>query len=586
MRGFLHFAVVKLALLLLVFSQPASAVALQNGVPVTGLAGATGTTLHYSFEVPAGATGLSFQIYGGSGDADLYVKYGSAPTTSSYDCRPYIGGNNETCSMPPTAGTWYVMVRAFTSISNVSLVASFTVSLAPVANAGPDQTVAEGTTVLFNGTGSYDPEAQPLTYQWTQAAGFPVTLINPTSATPSFVAPTGLTQHEVLMFQLVVNDGITSSAPDLVDIRVLANPPVNQPPTVSNACVNTSRGVSTGGFVNAVDPDDVSLTYALASGGTAGLSDGKKGNVTINSVTGEFTYAPCSTSGTPSCVPASSGAGFQGMDRITFRVTDPLGQSSTGIVSILIGGAVRIMPLGDSITEGITASTGCTGSCPLGPLRIGYRKKLYDDLEALSPSYAVRMVGSRLNGESAGLAAPNNAQEGHPGWCAGPNGANSAYCSFIVSPENVPRNLADNVTGWLNANQPDIILLHAGTNSFTTSASDMDTLLDAIDAWQAANYPVTVFLARILQEVTGTTPTQTAQFNNTVAAMVAARPNNRVITVNQQTDAGFNYVIGDDMGDAIHPNQTGYNKMATKWLTDMTNPANVGPKFIGLPSCP
>src|SRR4030065_399180 len=79
MGGFLHFAVVKLALLLLVFSQPASAVALQNGVPVTGLAGATGTTLHYSFEVPAGATGLSFQIYGGSGDADLYGQYGPPP---------------------------------------------------------------------------------------------------------------------------------------------------------------------------------------------------------------------------------------------------------------------------------------------------------------------------------------------------------------------------------------------------------------------------------------------------------------------------------------------------------------------------
>jgi len=68
--------------------------------------------------------------------------------------------------------------------------------------------------------------------------------------------------------------------------------------------------------------------------------------------------------------------------------------------------------------------------------------------------------------------------------------------------------------------------------------------------------------------------------------MVAARPNNRVITVNQQTGAGIIYSVGIDMGDDIHPNQTGYNKMATKWFSDMTNPANIGPKFIGLPSCP
>ena len=111
---------------------------LTNGVPVTGLAASTGATLNYTFVVPAGATSLTFQISGGSGDADLYVKYGSAPTTSSYDCRPYVTGNNETCAMPSaTAGTWYVMVRAYSSFSNVSLVATYT--------------TGGGTTALQNG---------------------------------------------------------------------------------------------------------------------------------------------------------------------------------------------------------------------------------------------------------------------------------------------------------------------------------------------------------------------------------------------------------------------------------------------------
>ncbi|HST28505.1 MAG TPA: PKD domain-containing protein, partial [Rudaea sp.] len=55
---------------------------LQNGVAVTGLSAATGGQLSYTMVVPAGATGLSFSISGGTGDADMYVKFGSAPTLS------------------------------------------------------------------------------------------------------------------------------------------------------------------------------------------------------------------------------------------------------------------------------------------------------------------------------------------------------------------------------------------------------------------------------------------------------------------------------------------------------------------------
>jgi len=99
---------------------------LENGVAETGLSGNSGDEIHYSLEVPAGASNLSFQISGGSGDADLYVRFGSAPTTSSYDCRPYLNGNSETCNISNVqAGTYYVMVRAYNSFSGVSLVGSF-----------------------------------------------------------------------------------------------------------------------------------------------------------------------------------------------------------------------------------------------------------------------------------------------------------------------------------------------------------------------------------------------------------------------------------------------------------------------------
>ena len=99
---------------------------LQNGVAVSNLSGAAGAELRYTMNVPAGASNLQFQISGGSGDADLYVRFGSAPTTSTYDCRPYLNGNNETCSIPaPQAGTYHVMLRGYTSFSGVTLRGSY-----------------------------------------------------------------------------------------------------------------------------------------------------------------------------------------------------------------------------------------------------------------------------------------------------------------------------------------------------------------------------------------------------------------------------------------------------------------------------
>ncbi len=101
---------------------------LQNGVPVTGLAATTGNSITYTMSVPAGASNLVFQISGGTGDADLYVRFGSPPGTSSgtYDCRPYLNGNNETCTFAsPSAGTWYVTLRAYSTFSGVTLRGSY-----------------------------------------------------------------------------------------------------------------------------------------------------------------------------------------------------------------------------------------------------------------------------------------------------------------------------------------------------------------------------------------------------------------------------------------------------------------------------
>ena len=90
---------------------------------------------------------------------------------------------------------------------------------APTASAGPDQTVAQGVLVQLDGTGSTDPEASLLTYQWTQTAGPAVVLSDAASAMPSFTAP-AVGSTTVLTFQLVVNDGALNSTPDAVNVTV------------------------------------------------------------------------------------------------------------------------------------------------------------------------------------------------------------------------------------------------------------------------------------------------------------------------------------------------------------------------------
>ena len=99
---------------------------LQNGVALTGQAAATGAQLAYTVVIPAGATNLVIAESGGTGDADLYTKFGSAPTLSSYDCRPYVSGNSESCTVAsPQAGTYYVMLNGYAAFSGVSIKATW-----------------------------------------------------------------------------------------------------------------------------------------------------------------------------------------------------------------------------------------------------------------------------------------------------------------------------------------------------------------------------------------------------------------------------------------------------------------------------
>jgi PKD repeat protein len=111
---------------------------LQNGTPVTGVGATSGNYVKFKMDVPAGATNLKFVMSGGSGDGDMYVKFGSAPTDTSYDCRPYLNGNAETCTIATAqAGTYYVNIKAYSTFSGATLTGSYSSgssNTAPVAN--------------------------------------------------------------------------------------------------------------------------------------------------------------------------------------------------------------------------------------------------------------------------------------------------------------------------------------------------------------------------------------------------------------------------------------------------------------------
>ena len=86
----------------------------------------------------------------------------------------------------------------------------------PIAIAGPDQTVFEGDTVQLDGSGSFDPQGSPLTYQWQLLVpgSSAATLSDPMAVNPTFVADL----PGDYLVQLIVNDGTEDSNPDEVTI--------------------------------------------------------------------------------------------------------------------------------------------------------------------------------------------------------------------------------------------------------------------------------------------------------------------------------------------------------------------------------
>jgi lysophospholipase L1-like esterase len=191
--------------------------------------------------------------------------------------------------------------------------------------------------------------------------------------------------------------------------------------------------------------------------------------------------------------------------------------------------AVRVMPLGDSIT---------VGSGPPSPYN-GYRRPLF---HALSPNYSVDFKG----GEVDGIEDFDRDHEGHGGWHAA---------------GHPTRSILDYVYSWVAANPADVILLHIGTNDINDggqSAQEVAQILDEIDRYSKN---ITVILALIINRQTYSAVT--TQYNNDLLTMANQRiaSGDKIIVVNMETALAY----PDDMIDLLHPNTSGYAKMAEAW---------------------
>lgn len=180
--------------------------------------------------------------------------------------------------VPDVPGTYIVRLTVNDGFGSDS--ANVTVSTEnspPVANAGPNQTVAMGTTVQLNGSQSSDVDGDPLRYSWSFVSLPPTSLAALSSSrnvTTTFVADVAGTY----IVQLVVNDGTFNSQPSTVSVTTGNTPPV------ANAGPNQKVNVETLVQLNGSGSTDVNgnpLTYQW----TLNLTQAPGSNATLNSPT-------------------------------------------------------------------------------------------------------------------------------------------------------------------------------------------------------------------------------------------------------------------------------------------------------------
>jgi hypothetical protein len=104
----------------------ASVTTLQNGVTMADISGGTDDAVFYKITVPAGQAGLLIETAGGTGDCDLYVRFGAMPTLEDYDEISLNYENEERIKIvSPATGDWYLLLYGYDAFTGVSLTATY-----------------------------------------------------------------------------------------------------------------------------------------------------------------------------------------------------------------------------------------------------------------------------------------------------------------------------------------------------------------------------------------------------------------------------------------------------------------------------
>jgi lysophospholipase L1-like esterase len=213
-----------------------------------------------------------------------------------------------------------------------------------------------------------------------------------------------------------------------------------------------------------------------------------------------------------------------------------LGSSAANAES---NGGVRVMPLGDSITDG----TQVPG---------GYRIGLWQRLAA--GGYTIDFVGSQYNGPGN---LGDHDHEGHPGWRIDQIDAN--------------------INGWLRTYTPHTVLLHIGTNDVLQNynlSGAPQRLSALIDHITSAAPDAEVFVATIIPLASSSQEAAGRAFNATIPGIVQSKINSgkhvHLVDMHSKLTAG-------DLIDGIHPTANGYDKMAAAWYAALQSvPGSIG----------